>query len=354
MTKKFLYFSLAALSISNLYANVPAPAPQNKSKEQCTPVKSSQVLDITDMTLTPNIMKKMRSIFGVRSLVEVAPKHRDIASNGVDYFKEIFTIESDHINFLKTEKQFKSKKNVHCYEGTTQTVLSQILPEINERILFWFDGRGSSNITPLLASVESVLKSKQKNGVLLISHILSSNHFEEGGSTVLRQIKECVSSAAPEYDFWIIGDFAVAYPRDEKITPSPMVEACTESSLFEKTSNNHNAVLAAEKVIMTSSHKKGEKWVDLFQLDKQATLSPKQRVWQGLAHLQNKAYGKASMEFNKALAGGEDHWRVYWYIAIAESERHHFKEAKTALKHVIKSAPDFEEAKQLYTKIEAE
>ena len=316
-------------------------------------VEANKVLDITEGSLTPSVMKQIKELFKTKAFIDISPKHRDIASDALPLFKEIFTIESDHTNFLKSTKQFKSQKKVHCYEGNADQVLNKILPEIHDRVLFWIDGRNENSVQKINNIIDAIFSSKQVDGVLVIGHVLSSKGLSHDQSGTCRSIKNQIKTKAPEYEFWVIGDYIIAYPSKDLVMPSPIVKAITESSLFDGSNDGPMEVIAAEEIIMQSSNRFEKKEISLFE-NRSGGLAPKQHVWSGLRHLENKDYSRASSEFHRAISSGEDHWRVYWYLAVAESKRKHYKEAKSALKHVMIFAPHFEKAKELYIQIEVE
>ena len=324
-------FILLACSLC-LVLNASLPELQNAPEEKILSLNSSAPVSV--------VMKRLSTLFDVKILVEVGPKYRDVTTNALRIFDEIFTIETDHMNFLKTERQFKTKRTVHCYEGETAEVLGKILPIIQGKILFWIDGREQSSIETIEKNLKSILASDQKNSVILISHIHSLFDNQSKNNPML-SFAEIVKIQMPNYVFYIAGDYAIAYPKSTGISPSPLVEACTESALFQKTNLAAEKVIAAEKIIVNAINKEEILFSDNTQN------SPKRAIWEGLANLENRDYAKASLEFHSALAAGEDHWRVYWYIALAEFKRRNYQQAKKALAHVRLSAPDFEDGKQM-------
>lgn len=341
--------SLFALSLIFFSALTPLSSQTLPAAKADTIKEQNLILDLGASPLTHRIMEKLKELFHIESLVEIGPKHRDIAANGLQFFNEVFTIETDHSNFLKTQRRFKTAKNIHCHEGKTEEILEKILPVAKGRLLFWVDGRDVENSYQIEEELKAIFNSKQQEGIILISDVHS---FTNSESKSLLGLQKTINKLNPNYAFWISGEYAIAYPKSDPVVPSPLVEAYTESSLFEKTSSAQK-VLEAEKLIMHAykSERSGQdpskKEIHFFQ----SSIPP---LWEGLAHLESKNYKEAVNSFHTALSLGEDHFRLYWYLALAETERRNYDGAKDALKHVLRAAPDFEEAKKLAEKIDLE
>lgn len=73
--------------------------------------------------------------------------------------------------------------------------------------------------------------------------------------------------------------------------------------------------------------------------------------WAGLIHLHNKRFGQAAIFLNEAIRNGQDHWRVFWNLAVAVQALGDTDLAVTHLRHVAAKAPFFQEAKTMLAQL---
>lgn len=370
MYKKFL-LSLCLLSTllgGSLYSLDPTP----KDK------KKSELLEIPPNTLhglNAEFLSKLIRLFKVEIFVETGTYLGDTSAESSKLFKEVYTIENNHKLFVKAQKRFKNTPNVHCLEGSSPLILRKNLPKIQGRILFWLDshnvhGTKQKDLVNKTAKEElaAIKTSGIKNAVILIDniqmfHTSSQDELsQEDQFSTLKDLKISILDINPSYQFWLLGNIAIAYPTEDDIEVSPLVKACTQSRLFDTLESSSEDILEAEQVIMHSFKSAESKILDglhsAYEAQRKSyitTLSEDPYVhyvlWKGLSLLGKKDYFQASKCFHSALAKGCSHWRVYWYIALSEYERRNFTEAERALKHVLREAPNFKQASELSQKI---
>jgi len=75
------------------------------------------------------------------------------------------------------------------------------------------------------------------------------------------------------------------------------------------------------------------------------------RLWSGLAHQHQGQNARALLDFRKAIDGGCNHWRVWWYLARAAAAVQARPLARQALDVVTSAAPGFEEARRLHRRL---
>ncbi len=83
-------------------------------------------------------------------------------------FDEIHTIEIQESTFLESKQRLKEFPNVHCYLGSSEQVLSQLLPSLDDkRVLFYLDAHWQS-YWPLLQEIEEISKTHRDNCIIVI------------------------------------------------------------------------------------------------------------------------------------------------------------------------------------------
>lgn len=328
------------------------------------------VIELSDNHLDTKLMKKMKKTFQVDVLVETGTFTGDTAAKARDIFKEIHTIElSPHYHSYATQK-LSGYPNIHCHLGHSGDVLNKIIPQINGRILFWLDAHWSGSDTAkgntnsaICEEITAIKRSGVKDSVILIDDIRAFQGFSEsvtefyGGYPSINRLKELILEINSDYEFWIIGDVALAYPSQEAVAPSSLVKACTQSRLFDSLSASDGLqIIAEEKTILNAAYVKESKNImniyNAFATDAFQNLTYHYSLWEGLVFLGRHDYKKAEKCFNQVLQGGYTHWRVYWYLANAAFKAGNYKLSSDSIEKVLEASPDFNEAKMLKTQIE--
>ena len=71
--------------------------------------------------------------------IETGTYHGKTTFGALRDFKTIHTIELSEEWYQKAVRQFKKFKHVHCHKGDSAQILSKILPDIKEPVLFYLD-----------------------------------------------------------------------------------------------------------------------------------------------------------------------------------------------------------------------
>jgi len=294
----------------------------------------SNQLELSGNHLDEPLMEKMISLFHVDTLIETGTFQGTTAKLAGKHFKEVYTIELAPKLFKKAQERLKKHRNIHCLQGHSGEKISEILPKIKKgRVLFWLDAhysggptaKGTSN-SAIRDELSGIKKSGLKNGVILIDdlrgfHGKPESVEWEGGYPSASELKKLLLEINPDYAFHVIGDMAIAYPKEDNIAVSPLVEACTMSRLEE---SSEEAAAAKESVILSlAAAPEAAALDDIYR----AYVEPATEascvhyiVWKGLLSAGRGEHKTAQECFQKALASGYDHPRIRGYLAAAEAE----------------------------------
>jgi hypothetical protein len=121
-----------------------------------------------------NNIHKYRELFNVAILVETGTYLGDMVEAQKSYFKQVFSIELGLDLYQKAVERFKADKNVKILQGDSGNVLKDLVPKINEPVLFWLDGHYSAGATaksdkntPILAEMEVILNQPLGHVILI-------------------------------------------------------------------------------------------------------------------------------------------------------------------------------------------
>jgi hypothetical protein len=148
----------------------------------------------------------------------------------------------------------------------------------------------------------------------------------------------------PQYEFMVMGDVAVVFPRGEGFSPSPVLAACTLSRLYEGQADLIDETLMAEEIISQAVLNERiclRALPALYPYAVQGGLGMFFRLWRALLDLREKRYEEAVSELEEIIAQGFRDWRPWWYLAVAHADRGKSADAVRAVERLVSIAPSF-------------
>lgn len=325
--------------------------------EEVSP-SSYPILHMREEQVTPAFFDELVKTFQIKVVLDMRTGEGNLPTIASYSVPEVHTIESDDALYEQAKRHFYKKNQVHCHKGTPEQILPKIASQLEKKktlICIEINHKEGMNIENVLASLKAIKNSPIEDPVFLIGGISKlDTSLVEGDAPHLEQVRNAIRTIAPHDEFWVLGPIAIAYSPREKVTVSPIVQACSLSQLASITALPLEKFLAIEKALINTPLEE-KRVLDFLQSSytkhKTHPSTHHYLVWKGLSLMGEKEYFQASRYFHKALASGYDHPRVYWYIAQAEYERRNFLEARRVLKLLLKLDPDFTPAKEMLIKV---
>jgi len=324
------------------------------------PLFCQERLELSGNHLDAPLMERLIRLFNIDTLVETGTYVGGTAELASDRFKEVHTVELSPKLWAQAQERFKGNPKIHCYQGHSGEVLSQITTKIQGRVLFWLDAHWSGGETalgsskcPIREELAAIRNSGLKDAVILIDDIRCFHGKSEekswvGGYPSVQQLKEMLPSG---YALWILGDIAIAYPQSEPVDVSPLVKACTVSRFSNSLDPWSEGLLAIEKTIQESyldaETQVIEKLCADFASPKSDHYSFHYLLWKGLLHQGRREFSDAARCFERVIYRKYRHPRLYWYLAQACYAGGEISLAQRALDKIIKAVPKFQPARQL-------
>jgi hypothetical protein len=281
--------------------------------------------------LKHEFLQELKDIFRIDIFIETGTYLGDTTNNARNYFKEVHTIELAPHLYNKAKDRFQTYKNVYVHLGDSIDLLPEILSTVTGKILFWLDGhysesndaKGKTN-TPIMQELEVIKNSNIKNAVILIDDMRCFQTFENTpensslmGYPTVNEVFNMILTINKDYQCAIIGDTAIAFLKQEPVSLSPVIKACTKSRLCEDDSNFEN-LLDAESIIASSQ---GEERASIQQLHSLFSHSEKRhktgkhyRLWYGLTLLNDHRYNEAQNQLLKSVELGLDAKHIDFYL----------------------------------------
>lgn len=273
-------------------------------------------------SLQSSFLAELVQKFGVDVFVESGTYMGGTTFNAAPFFKEVHSIELSENLYRKANDRFKYQKNVFIHNGDSGTVLNQILPKIQGKILFWLDGhysegctaRGEKN-TPIIEELNAIKNSGITDAIILIDDIRIFSpkknilHSALVGYPSVEVLKQLIQDIASDYQFYIYGDVAFAFRAKEPVDVSNVVKACTACCLGKMTDED-------SVIIMNAQHEELQTLQALhatFFATEPYGVGDNFRYWYGLTLMKSNIF-EAKKQFKKALELGLDARLVERYL----------------------------------------
>lgn len=294
--------------------------------------------DPENLSLDESYIKMIADAFNAHNFVETGTYKAHTTIKAAKKFKQVYTVELSEELYEQAKKTCKNQPNIILYQGDSAQVLPQILKKIKGKTVIFLDAhfslfdtaQGSQN-TPILTELSVIKKAGIKDAILIIDdarmfytpQINVKNTFVDGYPN-LNDIVEKILEINPEYQCVSVYDTLIAFPAADKITVSPAVKAATISRLYQQDNYLIEHVLEAELCIAQTKDKEKQAFINLAEqwVEPWSTppgFSSHYDLWYGLILIENQEYAKAYAYFQDAQLRGLYHWRLDWYMIMAQA-----------------------------------
>ncbi|CAN5174490.1 hypothetical protein BH09DEP1_BH09DEP1_1160 [soil metagenome] len=308
------------------------------SEDEIADINFIRSRDPENMSLEESFIEMIAQASNAQTIVETGTYLGDSTEKMARHFKQVITIELGKELYEKAKKRFVKKKNVILHEGDSAQVLPTILPQLKGKVVFFLDAHfsmhdtacGSEN-TPIITELEIIRKAGLKDSIIIIDDVRMfykpianvSKTFMEGYPTV-NDLVDKLLEINPAYQIATVYDTLIAFPAADLITISPVVKATTMSRLYHDDNYSIDDIIAAELCIAHATGKEqeilldlGQRWVEPWS--QAAGLSGHYALWAGLIYMEQQEYNKAFAYFAEAKKRGLHHWRIDWYMIMAQA-----------------------------------
>ncbi len=248
--------------------------------------------------LQSSFFQNLIKLFHIDTFIETGTYLGNTTNNAASIFQEVHTIELSKNLYQAACERFKGFANVNVHLGNSSEVLKQILPSLKRKILFWLDahpcgGNSTGNSWEVIFDELEIIKiNKIKNAVIMVDDVRIF------GSSLSR-IRDAILEINNNYTFTVFGDIAIAFPPEDNVNLSPLLQAMTISRLFHENENNLETVLQAEEVIALA---RGEERETLIEIP----FSGYYRFWRSIILLNDGQFNASEENFRKSNA--RDFW----------------------------------------------
>lgn len=119
-------------------------------------------------------IKEYGKFHNAKILVETGTFRGDMIHAQKNNFKKIYSIELNESLYNMAVKRFNRQKHIKIYLGDSSKTLKEIIPELDEKSVFWLDAHYSGGVTskgdkesPILEELKIILSSKINHVILI-------------------------------------------------------------------------------------------------------------------------------------------------------------------------------------------
>ncbi|MFC1845776.1 hypothetical protein ACFLX2_01465 [Candidatus Dependentiae bacterium] len=259
--------------------------------------------------LTKEFLKEMADLFKTKLFIETGTQYGYTLDRAREYFQDVYSTEIERSLYQKAVRKFQHNENVHLFFGDSPDGLIAILPDIHESALFWLDAHYSDVPVPIFREIEAISDHYKGQPILLVDDIRNFRRCSNFPS--VNELRNFVLKHYQDYEFVLLFDAALAYPRSLAITISPVLKACTVSYLSEDRAFvvQEDELLEAEEIIMSCAGQEKELISRLHTIYPE---NPTYHFWAGLVCLKEQPR-QAINHFKQAERRGFKHARLQRY-----------------------------------------
>ena len=307
-------------------------------KEKSADIIFLRSRDPENMSLEESYIKMIARASKATTIVETGTYKGDSTEKMVKHFKQVHSIELGADLYEGAKQRFINNKNIRLYHGDSAQVLLSIIKQLKGKVVFFLDAHfsmldtacGSEN-TPILTELEIIKKAGIKDSFIIIDDIRmfykpptsAAKTFVEGYPTVNNLVEKLLEINS-SYKIAIVYDTLIAFCDSDAITVSPVVKATTMSRLYTYDNYLIDDILAAELCIAKTQNKEkeilidlGQRWIEQWSYG--TAISQHFALWYGLILMEQEEYSKALAYFEDAKKRGMYHWRLDWYMLMAQA-----------------------------------
>ena len=122
-----------------------------------------------------NTIKQLQKANNIEIFIETGTFRGEMVEAQKHFFKKVFSIELAEDFYLKAKQRFRKDKNVTILQGDSGKILTELLPKISKRAIFWLDGHYSSGDTakgekecPIFEELNAIFNGKIENHIIII------------------------------------------------------------------------------------------------------------------------------------------------------------------------------------------
>ncbi len=157
-----------------------------------------------------NFIQLLRNDFNIRIAVETGTYHGSTAKFFASCFEDLYTIEIDDGNYLTAKQQLAPYHNAHCFLGSSEQVLKDILPQLQDKkILFYLDAHRGYD-SPLKDELDAISKTHRDQCIIVIDDFKVPGRADIGydrfgnSECSFSSIKEKLSQVFSDYNCYYV------------------------------------------------------------------------------------------------------------------------------------------------------
>lgn len=170
-----------------------------------------------------NFIKDLALKNNINIFVETGTYLGDTTNALSKYFKKIYTFEITEELVVLAKKRFEGKKHIEVIHGDSGEELIHVLPNIQEKAIFWLDGHYSEGFlhakrygidTPIIKEIKTIFESNIKS---FDNIILIDDAFEFDGTRgypTVEELKSIVQAYNNSYDIYVAYDIIFIMPKN--------------------------------------------------------------------------------------------------------------------------------------------
>ncbi len=283
--------------------------------------------------LDAEFLREIAARFDIKAFVETGTYFGETTAAAAKIFDQVYTIELSPELARQATVRLAPFPNVQVIEGDSSKALAHILPKLRGRALFWLDGhysegntaRGEGGNTPIIEELRAIQDAGIKDAIILVDdlHLFQKVTYQGSdapsiyGYPDIHQLRQTIWELGENYQFFVLGACALAFPGSLNASAAPMLQALTVSRLSGGDKQALQEVIEAEAAIIRAGTEDREFLRDLhrqFVNSEKYGLGLHYRYWVALGNIGDKKFAEAAADLDALVKQGFDHCRLKFHL----------------------------------------
>ena len=297
-------------------------------------------LKASAMPVSSILLQELCDFFDTKNFICTGTFNIHLVNEASKIFKQVHVIESGSDLYQPLQFDLLSgQQNLNIHTSARQ--LSLLLPTIKGNSLFMLGSHDSAGLTfrtktntPVIEELKAIRDAGIKDAVILLDQVRFFSPqrldvFEARHSRAYPSVKQSfdlIHEINGNYQFAVLGDIAMAWLPEDRVTVSKAVQACTLSRMYDGSDISAGQTLDAdyylafelsdeEKYSIQSLHRDFASFED--------SDAAHYRYWNGLTLIGERRYEEAGYEMIQAVDLGIDPWQIWLFLQYTASKSDH-------------------------------
>ncbi len=282
-----------------------------------------------DGQLSKFFLKHLEMVFKPDVFFETGTFKGLTAFNASNFFKEVYTTESNQNLYNNFLQKFSHIKNIYPILGNSGEIMKFVINKLNnKKVIFWLDEHEDERSTPILEELKAIKNANLKDPVILIDdmrffqpktiqELINKNYYAINYPT-LQDIKKLAIEINADNEFLIYGDIIMIFPKSLNIEIPEIIRVMTHSQMYDESDKSLEIKQMEMKLTKINALEKTaiKQLYKLFYYPELNLVNRHFKLWNALTLIGEKKFNEAENILKSINVHSTNIERINFYINL--------------------------------------